>query len=394
MNQNDMVLEIPYGTRDFLPDESAAKRVIESRLMNIFSSWGYDEIVTPVIEYLDTLTMEGGETIEPHLFKFFDRNNRTIALRHEMTTPIARVVASRMREEPRPLRLSYVSDVCRYEEAQAGRQCEFYQAGVELMGSASPAADAEVIALAAECMRKSGLKNFQICLGEVEFVSGLMRQFHLGEETQEKIKGAMERRDLVTLKNIVDETSMPAASREVLANLPLLHGGEEIIKKAWDIAINEESRRALDNLSAIYRLLKSYGVADAVYFDLGVIRDFSYYTGMVFEAYTPGLGFPLAGGGRYDRLLSDFGAPCPATGFALGIERLMLALEREGQSKKHTKKDVFIAYADGKLETAIEAATKQRADGKAVELSPSPMTEAEAESDGRRAKYDELIYVK
>ena len=218
MNQNDMVLEIPYGTRDFLPDESAAKRVIESRLMNIFSSWGYDEIVTPVIEYLDTLTMEGGETIEPHLFKFFDRNNRTIALRHEMTTPIARVVASRMREEPRPLRLSYVSDVCRYEEAQAGRQCEFYQAGVELMGSATAFADAEVIALAAECMRKSGLKNFQICLGEVEFVSGLMRQFHLGEETQEKIKGAMERRDLVTLKNIVDETSMPAASREVLAN--------------------------------------------------------------------------------------------------------------------------------------------------------------------------------
>ena len=199
MQANDIILEIPYGTRDFLPHEAAEKRQLETTLADLFASWGYDEIVTPTIEYLDTLTMGNGHVLEPHMFKFFDKNNRTLALRHEMTTPIARVAASRLKDETLPLKLSYISSVYRYEQTQTGRQCEFYQAGVEFMGSGTAAADAEVIALAAEGLRRTGLQNFQICLGQVDFINGIMQQFQLDDAMQTKIKAAMEQRNLVGL---------------------------------------------------------------------------------------------------------------------------------------------------------------------------------------------------
>ena len=148
MEKDNSVLKIPYGTRDFLPAEAAGKRVVETRLAELFAQWGYEEVVTPSIEYLDTLGLGSSQNIGDHLFKLFDKSNQTLALRHEMTTPIARLVSTRLQDSPLPLKLSYISSVFRYEQTQAGRQCEFYQAGVELMGPGSPATDAEVVALA------------------------------------------------------------------------------------------------------------------------------------------------------------------------------------------------------------------------------------------------------
>ena len=393
MQTNEFVLEIPYGTRDFLPSEAAEKRAIEAELAGVFARWGYDEVVTPTIEYLDTLTIGNGQALEPHMFKFFDKNNRTLALRHEMTTPIARVVASRLRDDMLPLKLSYISSVYRYEQTQTGRQCEFYQAGVELIGSAEASADAEVIALAIEGMKRAGLKDFQLCLGQVEFINGLMQQFRLSEEVQEKIKGALEKRDLVGLERIVREAGLTKNAQEILQKLPLLHGREDMLKKAYTMAVNEQSRRALDNLCEIYRLLESYGAAEYVIFDLGVIRDINYYTGMVFEAYTPGLGFPLCGGGRYDHMLSDFGSACPATGFALGIERIMLALERQGLQKPKIEKDVFVAYDASRRGDAIQRVQKLRREGRTAELALSPQTEEEARGYQEGKGYTSLEYL-
>ena len=393
MQTNEFVLEIPYGTRDFLPSEAAEKRAIEAELAGVFARWGYDEVVTPTIEYLDTLTIGNGQALEPHMFKFFDKNNRTLALRHEMTTPIARVVASRLRDDMLPLKLSYISSVYRYEQTQTGRQCEFYQAGVELIGSAEASADAEVIALAIEGMKRAGLKDFQLCLGQVEFINGLMQQFRLSEEVQEKIKGALEKRDLVGLERIVREAGLTKNAQEILQKLPLLHGREDMLKKAYTMAVNEQSRRALDNLCEIYRLLESYGAAEYVIFDLGVIRDINYYTGMVFEAYTPGLGFPLCGGGRYDHMLSDFGSACPATGFALGIERIMLALERQGLQKPKIEKDVFVAYDASRRGDAIQRVQKLRLEGRTAELALSPQTEEEARGYQEGKGYTSLEYL-
>ena len=390
-----MLLEIPYGTRDFLPKDAKFKRSIESNLAKTFSLWGYDEIVTPSIEYVDTLTINNRSGIENQLFKFFDKNNRTLALRHEMTTPIARVAASRMYDDVLPFKLSYISSVYRYEQAQEGRQCEFYQAGVELMGVADASADAEVIALAVDSLRKTGLADFEICLGQVEFINGIMQQMGLSKEKQNEIRLALEQRNLVDLNKAVEETNLPNKAKQALKSIPLLQGKEDILEFANNLALNEQSRKALDNLHDIYELLKLYGVADNVNFDLGVNRDFSYYTGMVFEVYAPGIGYPICGGGRYDNMLSDFGTDCPATGFALGIERLMLALAKQNQVQNvQHKKDVYIAFAAGKQAEAIDEATKLRSEGKIVDLAFTPQSKEEAIKYQADKNIAELVYIK
>ena len=166
-----------------------------------------------------------------------------------------------------------------------------------------------------------------------------------------------------------------------------------MLARAREMALNARSRRALDNLTEIYHLLETYQVADYVQFDLGIIRDFSYYTGMVFEAYAPELGFPVCGGGRYDNLLADFGNPCPATGFALGIERVLLALKRRGGGLPETPKDVYVGYGQGNLEQAVAKALELRQAGKVVELAAAPGTESEAEGAQEAGGYKELLFL-
>ena len=387
------ILETPYGTHDFLPREANIKREIEQKILEQFKLHGYEEVVTPTLEYLETLTIGSTRTIEPHLFKMFDRSNKTLALHHEMTTPIARLVTSRLKDSPMPLKLSYNTNVFRYEQTLPGRQCEFYQAGVELLGSSSTGADAEVITLAIECLGAAGLSDFELCLGQVEFASGIMEQNNLDVETKEYLKAAIENHDIVALENKVDELSLSKSSADSLKQIPYLHGGKEIIDRAHAIALNERSRRALDNLSEIYRLLESYGVADKVVFDLGIIRDFSYYTGMVFEAYSPDLGYPLAGGGRYDHMLRDFGLACPATGFALGIERVMLARQRQGLNGDNQSRDIYLSYSANKLNEAIREAQNLRNQNKIVELALSAQTKDEAKQSQIDKGYNEFIYL-
>lgn len=379
------LLETPYGTQDFLPREAATKRAVEQRIFELFTSFGYEEVVTPTMEYLETLTTSSGRAIEPHLFKMFDRNNRTLALRHEMTTPIARLTVSRFKDSPLPLKLSYNTNVFRFRTNQTGRQCEFYQAGVELLGISNAFADAEVIALAAQALKVSGLEDFKICLGQVEFASGLMEQNNLSHELQAEIKTAIEHHDIVALEKL------PVA--DSLKEIPKLQGGREILQKAESIAQNERSRRALDNLTEIYRLLEIYGVADKITFDLGLIRDFEYYTGMVFEAYAAGVGYSLAGGGRYDNMLKDFGAACPATGFALGIERILSARKFQGVVENSRAKDFYLSYKAGFESLAIQKAAELRAAGKIVEVSLKSQSKSEVEKSCAEKNCSEWIYV-
>ncbi len=392
--EKNFLLEIPYGMRDFLPHDAAIKRNIENVLANLFKVWGYDEVITPAVEYLDTLTMGNKNSIQRHMFKFFDKNNRTLALRNEMTTSIARLVSSRMQNDDIPFKLSYICKVYRYEQAQTGRQCEFYQAGVELMGNGEPTGDAEIVALAIESMLKAGLVNFQVCMGQVAFINGLMQQWNLAQDKQKYIRRALEKHDLVELDRITAETALPDEARAFLRSLPMLHGNENVLKKAAAFALDEQSKKALDNLEKIYDLLKNYGIDKYVVFDLGVIRDFSYYTGMVFEIYAPGLGSPLCGGGRYDNLLADFGKNCPATGFALGLERLMLALKNQGKTECLTNsKENYVAYAEGRLDEAVEKAMLLRDAGEITELAGSPQKLSEAEAYCRAKNYVNLVYI-
>ena len=393
MNKSNFVPQIPYGTRDLLPREAKQKRIVEGSLAELFSHWGYDEVVTPTFEYMETLAVGTGSNIQEHVFKFFDKNNRILALRPDMTTPIARVAATRLKETPLPLRLFYLTNVFRHEQAQAGRQCEFYQAGVELLGAPGPAADAEIVALAVEAMLEAGLTNFQISLGQVDFINGLMAESQLSPECQQQIKYAMVTRDLVGLGELLVKSGLTPASQELLQKIPLLHGREDMLNKAYQLVSNNLSRTALDNLADIRKLLAGYGVDQYVNFDLGIIRDFDYYTGMVFEGYTPGLGFPLCGGGRYDTMPASFGVANPATGFALGIERVLLALERQGIGVSVRSKDVYIAWTEGKLAQAIEVANQYRKEGRRAELALAASARSVAETMVREQGYEELIYI-
>lgn len=393
INNNDIVLQIPYGTRDFMPEEAAAKRHIETALADVFVKWGYDEIVTPAIEYLDTLTMADAGQAEPTLFKFIDRSNRTLALRHEMTTPIARVAASRLKDSEFPLKLSYIASVYRYEQAQMGRQCEFNQGGVELMGVPGAGADAEVIALAVQSLKEAGLENFRISLGQVDFINGIMEQAQLSGQERHIVKKAMVQHDLVSLGEIVAGADVPKRLKDALVKAPVLNGGVDMLKAAYDMVYNNQSKRALDNLMEIYELLKTYQVEEYVTFDLGLIRDFDYYTGMVFEVYAPGLGFPLCGGGRYDNLLSSFGSPCLATGFALGVERIMLALQRQGAAKSVLRKDVYVAWKTGRIQEAVQKVSELRRGGKSAELALEASSQSAAEAYCRAKGFAALVYI-
>lgn len=387
------ILQTPYGTQDFLPKEAAEKRKIENRLMKLFSGAGYEEVVTPTMEFLETLTMSAGRAVEKDLFKMFDLSNRTLALHHEMTTPIARLSVSRLKNFPLPLKLSYNTSVFRFRRNQPGRQCEFYQAGVELLGISNAAADAEIIFLAAQSLKLAELKKFKISLGQVEFASGLMEENNLSAEVQQKIKSAIENHNIVELEKVVDALNLEKNQADALKKIPQLQGDVEILETARQISNNKKSHSALDNLAEIYKLLEVYGVADKIIFDLGLIRDFDYYTGMVFEAYAPSVGYSLAGGGRYDKMLKDFGLDCPATGFALGIERILSARKLQGIAEDVRAKDIYLSYDEGKIESAIKKASELRAEGKVVEISLTAQNKSDAEKSKVEKGYRELVYL-
>ena len=386
------VLQIPYGTKDVLPGEARAKREMEDKIAANFLAWGYDEVETPTFEYLDTFAL-GGSGVSDESMKFLDRNNRTLVLRSDMTTPLARLVATRLDTQQKVRRLCYIANIFRYEETQAGRQCEFGQAGVELMGSAEATADAEVLALAVKSMQAAGLGAFTISLGHINFLTGIMEEAKLSKENAEAVKKLVLEHNAVGLEELVATLDLPEHLQKVYERLLFLHGGPELLQQLKQLVHNEKSLGALANLEAIYLLAEAYGVADFISFDLSLIRNFDYYTGMVFEAYTAKLGFNICGGGRYDTMMQSFGKACPATGFAMGIDRIILALERQKAFNVASVWDVYVAYAANKVAEAIKRAMTFRAQGKTVKVATYAMKPEEANRLAKLNNCQSLAYV-
>jgi ATP phosphoribosyltransferase regulatory subunit len=393
MSRQEFIPQVPYGTKDILPLDAARKRGMENELARLFLSWGYQEVVTPTFEYYETLRASAPETADDSTFRFFDRSGRMLALRPDMTTPIARVAVMRMREQPLPLRLFYLANVFRQEETQAGRQCEFYQAGVELLGAGGVAADAEVVALAGGALLAAGLSDFQVCLGQVDFISGIMAEAGLDAVTAHKVKQALIERNMVGLGELLAESGIEPGNRDLLQQLPMLHGKLDMLRNVRQRVKNQISQAALDNLAEIYHLLEKYGIDRYVMFDLGIIRDFDYYTGMVFETYTTGLGYPICGGGRYDRMAGSFGREQPATGFALGIERVLLALERQGLDVTNPIQSVYVGWAGSNLPQAIAAVKRLREEGATAELGLQEQSRVEAEREGKSRGCARILFI-
>ena len=359
--------QLPKGVKLYLPDEAALKRFAEERLRSVFSQWGYREVVPPTYEYFDVLSLGTDESLRERMFKIEDRETgRMLALRADITPQIARIVATRLRDAPKPLRLAYLSNVFRYEDPQVGRYREFYQAGVELVGLEKPEADAEMIAMTVEGLRALGLSGFQIDVGQAEFFRGILEELRTDRDTGWKLQEMLSRKDTSSLDRLVRELSPPAATAELLLALPELFGREEVLARARSLVKNPRSEKALDNLSEVHRLLRTYGLDEAVTLNLGEVRGFDYYSGVNFEGYVAGLGAPLCGGGRYDQMLARFGYPCPATGFAFDVGRIMLAMEAQKVPVPIPGPDFFVIDFTAEKTVALTLSRRFRDLGAAV----------------------------
>ncbi len=331
---------IPKGVRVFTPEETAQRRAVEAKLLSVFQRWGFREIVTPTFEYLEVFEQPTGEDAGDQIFKFVDRQTgRLLALRVDITSQVARLVASTMRQAPLPLRLAYAATVFRYHEPRAGRLREFEQIGVELIGLDLAEADAEMIAMAVEGCQAVGLPAFQIDVGQVEVVRGLLNALQPPAELRPRLISAIRRKDALELDLLLAEVSADTGLLDAIRALPKLYGRREILDEAARLALPPASRAALANLAEVVTILENYGLVEHVILDLAETHDFEYYSGVVLGAFARGLGYQLASGGRYNHLIGQFGYPCPATGFSFDLER---ALAAAGTLPQATGPDILL----------------------------------------------------
>lgn len=349
--------EKPTGVKDYLPGAAARLRRIESRVLECMEKWGYSQIITPTLEFYDTVGV-ASSTEDKKMFKLLDQNGRTLVLRPDITAPIARVVASLMKEEALPVRLSYHANVFRAFEEEAGRESEFFQTGAELVGDPSPEADAEVIALAIASLQAAGVDSFKMALGHTGFLNGLFHEtLRDGEEKQKVLKECLLNRDYVGYRQQLKSFGLAAAVEKELEAILRLRGGEEICEQASGITENPLARESIDHLCRVYEVLKAYGVSEHVLIDLTMIGDFSYYTGMTFEGYAANLGFPVVSGGRYDNLLRQFGREAPATGFALKTTRILEAVRELPEEPRR----LLVLYSEERRREGLAKAAELRA---------------------------------
>ena len=302
---------IPPGTRDVLPEEMRELRAISSRMRDVFEEAGYGEVHTPALEYEEVLR-RGEERAAGARYRTFDEQGDVLALRSDMTIPIARVVGTRYADASPPLRFCYFTHAWRAVERGVGEPREFLQGGLELIGVEGPQGEAEVVALTMAALDAVGLRRHRIGIGDGSLYRTLLQDLDVPEDRHMPLLECLSRRDLVGLDRLVSD--LP--ERDLLVNLPELRGGPEVLEHA-------------EGLRPLHELLAERGVADRVIFDLGLVRELGYYTGAVFEVYDPAVGFALGGGGRYDELLGRFGRALPACGVALDLQRVHQAQAAE-----------------------------------------------------------------
>jgi len=324
-----MIHPIPPGTRDVLPDEMRELRRLHLAMIEVFEDRGYGEVSTPAIEYDEVLARGDGRTAAS-AYRFFDERGDLLALRSDMTVPIARLVASRYAGAEMPLRLCYLANAFRAVRPQRGQMREFAQAGVELIGAPAPEGTAEVVEVLEATLDAAGLNRAVIGLGDADLYRQLLAELGVEGEAREAVLGKLAAHDLVGLEG--ELSSLDGIGDEQVATcmaLSQLRGGREVLEEARALG-GDAVERATARLGETFEALEARGVADRVQIDLGLLRDLGYYSGAILEVYDPALGHVLGGGGRYDGLLEHFGLDLPAAGFALYLERVHVAQMEEG----------------------------------------------------------------
>lgn len=320
-------LHIPEGVKDFLWDEAKMKSIIADRIKALFCSHGYHMIETPTFEYLDVWTLGDTTMQDPGLYKWINRQGEIVALRSDMTKSIARVVATQNSMRPLPQRYTYVSNVFRYPERYQGKQHEFTQAGIELIGHNGCGSDAEIIMLAIEALKEAGVEDFTIHIGSATFLREMLKELGATKDEEASIYRAIDLKDAVTLKHILSQLDGTGEVVEALVHLMQRSGGIELVKEIKGKLTSDTAHKALEDLESLYVRLKDFDVEKYILFDFSMLSYASYYTGVMFQGFTEGVGAAIVEGGRYDGLVSQFGKDIPAVGMAMHINWILQKLQ-------------------------------------------------------------------
>lgn len=367
-SMGNQLLHTPEGVRDIYAEECARKLAVQKQIQNVFHLYGYQDIETPVFEFFTIFNKERGSVGDREMYKFFDRDNNTLVLRPDITPSIARCAAKYFMDETKPLRFCYLGRAFINSISYQGRLKETTQTGAELIGDDTSDADAEMIAMVINALKHAGLKEFQVELGQVEFYRGLVQEAGMDEETQEQLRLLIENKNYFGVEELLTEQTMTPGLRALFLKLPELFGDIDKIRLAKSMTGNPRAVRAIERLERVQEILDGYGLGDYVSYDLGMLSKYSYYTGIIFKAYTYGSGEYVVTGGRYDKLLEQFGKKAPAVGFAIVVDRLMLALSRQQIETKVDRVDTMILYDRGARPAGIKLAEKFRKKSVAVQL--------------------------
>jgi ATP phosphoribosyltransferase regulatory subunit len=380
------MFEKPVGMRDTLPELYTLRQQVRSTVADEVALWGYAPIATPALEFYDTIG-EASATSDTQLFKLLDQQGHTLVLRPDMTAPIARIAASTLKDVQRPARLTYDANVFRAQQREGGKPAEFEQVGVELIGDGTASADGEVIALMIAALKKTGLSGFKVAIGHIGFVNTLLQEILGNEERAGTFRRYLYEKNYVGFKHAVRQLPLSSIDRQRLTGLLNLRGGFEILEDAAGLVETQAGSAALDELRSLLDVLRAYGLENDIIIDLNLVMHMSYYTGMVFEAYSEELGFPLGGGGRYDGLLEKFHRPEPATGFAVRLDRLTEAL---GRAKEEITVSNCIIYSNERRGEAMKKAASLREEGRSVVMQD---VRGIADLDAYSQQFDDVHYL-
>ncbi len=383
---------LPRGVADIFGGAAVAKRQAEAALRELARRWAYVEVIPPTFEYAETLAAEAGTQLAEELYRFLDRDGHALALRPDLTIPTARLAGSKLADEPLPLRFFYAGPAFRYEEPRAGRQREFWQAGVEMIGAQGADADAEVLAFAATSLQLLGLPVIQFTLGHLGYFHGLLQQLALAPAEVQTLHDLLDRKSRDGLEAFASMQGLCGDDQAAVTGLLDLSGqpADEVLDRAARLTRNEVMGQAVAHLAAVVARLQHYGVAPYFAIDLADVRGMDYYTGITFKAYTTAIGFSVVNGGRYDNLVGHFGAARPAVGCAFYLDRILLARARQSGPTPEPVSDLLIHPCS--CGTYVALARQARAAGLVVALALDP-DQARAALVRVRCTCDDRVFI-
>ena len=342
------------------------RRKIENNLHEIFKKSGYCEFITPGLEFYDVFNLNSSYFPQENLYKLTDSKGRLLVLRPDSTMPIARAVATRLKDATLPLRIFYNQNVYRTEPSLKGRSVEIGQTGIELIGSQMKTADLEVISMAAAALKACGL-NFSLEIGNIGVFKELVSRLEVSEREKEYIRQLIETKNFPALNDMLDSIGSGNVT-EALKKLPALFGGEEVFEKAKKVMPDEKITEILDELKEIYKDVSDICGKDIeITVDLGLVNKTDYYTGLIIKGYLQGHGDEVLSGGRYNKLISEFGYDIPAVGFAVNVDAIAKVASKNANEIKVPVPDAIVYAEPGYEVSALKLAQKLRNKGEIVE---------------------------